>query len=78
MANSTGHGGKTNTRIVLLRSNPVDPDSRVEKDVNSLTGAGYEVEILAWDRDGDYQINDAYLRLESGKVKIHRFGIPPQ
>jgi hypothetical protein len=44
MANSTGHGGKTNTRIVLLRSNPVDPDSRVEKEVNSLTGAGYEVE----------------------------------
>jgi glycosyltransferase involved in cell wall biosynthesis len=76
MANSTGHGGKTNTRIVLLRSNPVDPDSRVEKEVNSLTGAGYEVEILAWDRDGDYQINDAYLYLESGKVKIHRFGIP--
>ena len=75
MVNSRGHCGKKKTRIVFLRSNPVDPDSRVEKEVNSLICAGYEVEILAWDRGGEYQISDAYLRLESGKAKIHRFGI---
>lgn len=64
--------------IVLLRSNPVDPDPRVEKEVNSLMGAGYGVEILAWDRGGKYRTSDSYLRLEAGKAKIHRLGIPAE
>ena len=63
-------------RIIFLRSNPVDPDSRVEKEVNSLIRQGYEVEILAWDRSAKYKMKESYLNLESCKVKIYRFGIP--
>ncbi|CAH0346462.1 glycosyltransferase family 4 protein [Bacillus sp. CECT 9360] len=63
-------------RIIFVRSNPVNPDSRVEKEVNSLVKAGYTVEILAWDRSSKYRINESYVKLESGDVKISRFGIP--
>ncbi|MFJ7974812.1 glycosyltransferase family 4 protein [Peribacillus sp. NPDC096379] len=63
-------------RIIFVRSNPVDPDSRVEKEVNSLVEAGYKVEILAWDRSSKYRIKESYVKLESGDVKIYRLGIP--
>lgn len=63
-------------KIIFIRSNPVDPDSRVEKEVNSLVKAGYKVEILAWDRSAKYRLKESYIQLESGEVKIFRFGIP--
>ncbi|MDF2948217.1 MAG: glycosyltransferase [Sedimentibacter sp.] len=63
-------------RVVFLRSNPVEPDSRVEKEVNSLIKIGYDVEILAWDRSYKYKIKETYLSMDSGKVLIHRFGMP--
>ncbi|MBD3107145.1 glycosyltransferase family 4 protein [Bacillus sp. AGMB 02131] len=62
-------------RIIFIRSNPVDPDSRVEKEVNTLIKAGYNVEIVAWDRNGNYSLKESYINLEAGKVKINRFGI---
>ncbi|OFL66860.1 hypothetical protein HMPREF2758_06875 [Facklamia sp. HMSC062C11] len=61
-------------RVVLLRSNPVNPDSRVEKEVNSLVGAGYQVQILAWDRE-NHRDSLSNLDLKNGIVPIHRFGI---
>ena len=39
--------------VCIIRSNPVKPDSRVEKEAWSLMNAGYDVHILAWDRDAD-------------------------
>lgn len=63
-------------RIVFLRSNPVDPDSRVEKEVNSLIKAGHVVEILAWDRSDKYTIKETVLNLEAGDARIYRLGIP--
>lgn len=36
--------------IVYLRSNPVNPDPRVEKEVYSLLKHGHQVTILCWDR----------------------------
>jgi glycosyltransferase involved in cell wall biosynthesis len=63
-------------KVVLLRSNPVDPDPRVEKEVNTLIKAGYKVTVIAWDRDSKYKIKESNLELENGKVKIYRFGIP--
>ncbi|MBP2657625.1 MAG: glycosyltransferase [Firmicutes bacterium] len=65
-----------NACIVFLRSNPVDPDSRVEKEVNSLIKAGYKVKVVAWDRSSRYRIKEFNLNLENGVVKIYRFGIP--
>lgn len=37
--------------IVLVRSNPIFSDPRVQKEVNSLTRNGLSVVILAWDRE---------------------------
>jgi len=37
-------------RVVILRSNPVAPDPRVEKTARSLQAAGYKVQVVAWDR----------------------------
>jgi glycosyltransferase involved in cell wall biosynthesis len=63
-------------KIVFTRSNPVSPDPRVEKEVDCLNEAGYNVSVIAWDRSEKYKIKADFLDLKSGKVKIHRFGIP--
>jgi len=36
--------------VLFLRSNPINPDPRVEKEARALTGAGYRVRVLGWDR----------------------------
>jgi len=61
--------------IVFLRSNPVDPDSRVEKEVNALLNAGHSIRILAWNRDHNHTIRKSVLNFENGKADIYRCGI---
>lgn len=60
--------------ILFIRSNPVNPDSRVEKEVNSLLKAGHRVSILALDRQKDYKLTKFFLELENGIVDIYRVG----
>jgi len=62
--------------VVIVRSNPVSPDPRVEKEADCLNEAGYDVKILAWDRANSYKVKYDICDLPSGKVKIFRFGIP--
>ena len=62
-------------KVIFLRSNPVAPDSRVEKEVNSLLKAGYLVSVLAWDRGSENGKQQSFLKLQNGKAKIIRFGI---
>lgn len=45
-------------KILFIRSNPVFPDPRVQKEAKTLSDEGYEVEILAWDRTGKLKKND--------------------
>jgi glycosyltransferase involved in cell wall biosynthesis len=61
--------------IVILRSNPVAPDPRVEKEANSLIKAGYYVKVLAWDRGSNYSCNEAFLELDAGRAMVYRLGI---
>lgn len=63
-------------KILFLRSNPVNPDSRVEKAVNSLLKEGHEVSILSWDRNCKYRKKESLLNFEYGMAKVIRFGIP--
>ena len=63
-------------RIVILRSNPVNPDSRVEKEANSLIKAGHHVTIVGWDRDNQYDWRKDSLALPNGVSDIYRIGIP--
>ena len=44
-----------NKKIIILRSNPVNPDSRVEKEASTLSKAGYDVTIIAWDRASNHK-----------------------
>lgn len=64
--------------IVFLRSNPVNPDSRVEKEANTLLKYGYDVRILGWDRSSRYKIKETTLNLSDGQAIISRFGIPAE
>lgn len=46
------------TRILICRSNPIDPDPRVEKTAIALAKSGYKVIILGWDRTGTLPIKE--------------------
>ncbi|REK69276.1 glycosyltransferase family 4 protein [Paenibacillus paeoniae] len=65
-----------NKKIVILRSNPVDPDSRVEKEANTLLTNGHDVTIVAWERGAKHKAREEKIRLFSKEVSIHRMGIP--
>lgn len=41
---------QTKPRVLILRSNPIAPDPRVEKIARALQGCGYPVAALGWDR----------------------------
>lgn len=56
-------------RVVMLLSNGLTSDPRVEKEAAALVGAGYEVTVLAWDRGGSLP-----AREERGGFTIERFG----
>ena len=62
--------------IFLLRSGPANPDSRVEKEVDTLIKSGYNVKVIAWDRDQRYKAKDVNLNLNHGIMNIIRIGIP--
>ncbi|MDB4558947.1 hypothetical protein N9Z87_01760 [Amylibacter sp.] len=65
-------------RIVMLVSNPCNPDYRVTKEAESLAKAGYSVYILAtWSPKLGIPINEiingvTYLRYEWNVLKILR------
>jgi glycosyltransferase involved in cell wall biosynthesis len=60
-------------RVLFCRSNPIDPDPRVEKEARALLNAGYQVEVIAWDRTGELP------RTESkDNFTIHRLAIPAE
>lgn len=63
-------------RIVFMRSNPVSPDPRVEKEVKSLSKHHNTIHILAWERNNKFSIKEEMLENTANKVKITRFGIP--
>lgn len=62
-------------KIVIIRSNYVAPDSRVEKEANSLTKAGYEVTLLTWNRSANYKICTDEKALQDTVVKRISFGL---
>lgn len=63
---------RKNKKVCILRSNPVNPDSRVEKEADALYEAGYEVHIFCWDRDGNHQIQEDSIH--KGTIPIYRCG----
>ncbi len=63
-----------NRRVCIIRSNPVDPDSRVEKEAYSLAVAGFDVQILAWDRNSDHAPEEERIVIKGVPIPITRLG----
>lgn len=63
-------------RVVLIRSNPVNPNPAVEKVATALKEKGYRVTVLGWDRGEEYDERRGIITLPCGEVDIIRFGIP--
>jgi glycosyltransferase involved in cell wall biosynthesis len=39
--------------VIMIRSNSIDPDARLEKEAKTLADAGYTVTLLGWQRSGN-------------------------
>jgi len=60
LRHTIGSGTKDvrSVKIVMLRSNPIDPDVRLEKEAKTLTDAGHDVTLLGWQRFGDAPVQE--------------------
>lgn len=65
-------------RVAYIRTNGVNPDPRVEKEVNAIIkDKKNSVTILAWDRESANDSEET-LELSNGIAQIVRFGIPSE
>ena len=65
-------------RVVLLRSNPVNPDPPVEKVALALLSAGYNVTMIGWDRDNNDELKKDIIQIFDYEAEVIRFGIKAQ
>ena len=58
----------------MTRSNPVNPDPRVEKELNTLLACGYKLKVLAWERNAGHDIEKRdVVSIENGQVPLDLF-----
>ena len=57
-------------RILILRSNPIAPDPRVEKIARALNRAGYRVTALGWDRTAALPVRETVEGFEICRMPI--------
>ena len=57
-------------KVLFCRSNPIDPDPRVEKEAEALANYGHQVQIVAWDRTAALPTTE-----HREKYTIHRLAI---
>jgi glycosyltransferase involved in cell wall biosynthesis len=56
------------SKVIMLLSNPFEPDVRVHKEAKALVENGYDVEIIAWDRNRQYAKREVV-----GNIEVNRF-----
>ena len=56
--------------MVITVSNPFKPDPRVYKEARSLVKHGYEVTIIAWDREGKYPKEELFEGIKIKRIKL--------
>lgn len=61
-------------KIVILRSNPVDPDPRVEKEAEALIEAGFQVFVLCWNRECNSGYRKEHINIKNRSVEVIRIG----
>lgn len=59
-------------QIIFTRSNAVNPDPRVEKEIKTLVSSNYKVQVLGWNRSGESD-SLAMLEISNHRVKIKRY-----
>ncbi len=57
--------------VVFLRSNPISPDPRVEKEARALWASGYKVKIVGWNRFAAFPLKET-----RDFAEIHRIRVP--
>ena len=57
-----------NHHIVMLLSNPFQPDPRVLKEARSLVQAGYKVTVICWDRKGEFAAREQVEGFDVSKI----------
>ena len=61
--------------VVLIRSNPVNPDPPVEKMARTLSELKYRIVILAWDREENYSCKKEKIKYNNHTILVFRWGI---
>jgi len=64
-----------NKSIIIIRSNPINPDSRVEKEANSLISANFKVTLLGWDRSKNFKNKTSTKKLFSNECELVHISI---
>lgn len=62
-------------KVLMLRSNEVNPDPRVQKEAEALLNAGYSVEVFCWDRSANHGLIEADAIVGDHRLHIYRTGI---
>ncbi|HHY53713.1 MAG TPA: glycosyltransferase family 4 protein [Clostridiales bacterium] len=56
--------------VVFLRSNPVAPDPRVDKEASALEECGFNTVVIAWDRKNQFPRHERIGRRDIYRVKV--------
>lgn len=63
--------------VLFLRTNRIDPDPRVEKEVGSLQELpGVQIGAVVWDRGEKYKCREKKLKIGHGEISVTQFGVP--
>lgn len=63
-------------KIVYMRSNPIDPDPRIEKEMSAAIESGHTPIALAWNREeADSSLSIEKIYLDNGEVDTYKFNI---
>jgi len=54
----------------MLRSNPINPDVRLEKEAKTLVDAGHDVKLLGWQRYGDASVQEKRSRYTIRRLRF--------
>lgn len=57
-------------KVVMLLSNPFKPDPRVYKEAKTLVNNGYDVTVLAWDRECKYPKKEVIDGIKIERIKL--------
>ena len=57
-------------KVIMLRSNPFKPDVRVYKEAKSLTKNGFEVKIVAWDRECRFPVRETLDDITIVRIRV--------